>query len=108
MSSWITACQLDDLIPGTGVCALIENKQVAIFRPDHSEQVFAINNMDPFSKSNVLSRGLICQHKNELWVASPLKKQRFSLLDGRCLENPAMNIESYNVKVKDGNVLVQL
>ncbi len=53
MSFWITACQLDDLIPGTGVCALIENTQVTIFRPDQSEQLFAINNMDPFSKSNV-------------------------------------------------------
>ncbi|WP_305463760.1 nitrite reductase small subunit NirD [Photobacterium leiognathi] len=108
MSSWITACQLDDLIPGTGVCALIENTQVAIFRPDQSEQLFAINNMDPFSKSNVLSRGIICEHQGELWVASPLKKQRFALVDGRCLENPAMSIESYQVQVKDGNVFVQL
>ncbi|BAJ03491.1 nitrite reductase small subunit NirD [Shewanella violacea] len=108
MSQWITVCELDDLIPGTGVCALVNNKQIAIFRPDHSEQLFALNNMDPFAQSNVLSRGIICQHDNQLWIASPLKKQRFSLKDGHCFENPEIKLECYSVQVKDSQVLVSL
>ncbi|WP_036823585.1 nitrite reductase (NAD(P)H) small subunit, partial [Photobacterium sanctipauli] len=64
-------CNINDIIPGTGVCALVKGQQVAVFRPSGEEKVFAISNMDPFARSNVLSRGMICEHQGELWVASP-------------------------------------
>jgi len=79
MSQWKDICKIDDILPETGVCALLGDEQVAIFRPYHSDQVFAISNIDPFFESSVLSRGLIAEHQGELWVASPLKKQRFRL-----------------------------
>ncbi|MGF1756573.1 nitrite reductase small subunit NirD [Photobacterium sagamiensis] len=106
MSQWISVCAIEDLMPGTGVCALVNGQQVAIFRPDTSEALFAIDNMDPFARSNVLSRGLICEHEGELWVASPLKKQRFALKDGRCLENAEASIRSYQIKIENGDVQV--
>lgn len=73
MSQWKDICKIDDILPETGVCALLGDEQVAIFRPYHSDQVFAISNIDPFFESSVLSRGLIAEHQGELWVASPLK-----------------------------------
>ncbi|KXI22278.1 nitrite reductase small subunit NirD [Photobacterium sanguinicancri] len=106
MSQWITVCNLDDVIPGTGVCALVNGEQVALFRPDTSDTFYAICNMDPFARSNVLSRGLICEHDGELWVASPLKKQRFALKDGRCLENAEASVKSYQVQVENGEVQI--
>ena len=87
MSQWKDICKIDDILPETGVCALLGDEQVAIFRPYHSDQVFAISNIDPFFESSVLSRGLIAEHQGELWVASPLKKQRFRLSDGLCMED---------------------
>jgi len=99
MSKWINVCQLSDINPNTGVCALVNGKQVAIFRPRDNEELFAIDNMDPFAKSNVLSRGLICEHDEQLWVASPLKKQRFNLTTGQCLENAVVALETYKVRV---------
>lgn len=48
MSQWKNICKIDDILPETGVCALLGEKQVAIFRPYHSDQVFAISNIDPF------------------------------------------------------------
>lgn len=48
MSQWQNICKIDDILPGTGVCALSGGEQVAIFRPYHSDQVFAISNIDPF------------------------------------------------------------
>ncbi|MGL4931959.1 MAG: nitrite reductase (NAD(P)H) small subunit, partial [Aeromonas sp.] len=54
----------------------------------------------------VLSRGMICEHDGELWVASPLKKQRFRLNDGHCVDNPAMSVQSYPVEVRDQQVWV--
>jgi len=104
MSQWQKICDVEDIVPGTGVCALVNGEQVALFRPYADEQVFAIHNMDPFARSNVLSRGIICEHQDELWVASPLKKQRFSLNDGRCLEDERFRVDSYDVRVTDGAV----
>ncbi|WP_413700736.1 nitrite reductase small subunit NirD [Psychromonas sp. KJ10-10] len=108
MSQWITVCDLEKIFPATGICALVDGKQVAIFRPSEESQVYALNNMDPFAHSNVLSRGVICEHQEQLWVASPLKKQRFNLKDGSCLENSEVSVDVYNVRVADGKVEVQL
>ncbi|WP_246612326.1 nitrite reductase small subunit NirD [Agarivorans albus] len=106
MMSFETVCKLNDITPGTGICALVNGQQVALFRPRNNEQVFAINNMDPFANSNVLSRGLICEHQGQLWVASPLKKQRFNLETGICLENPMVSVASYKVQIKADSVAV--
>ncbi|EEX92429.1 nitrite reductase small subunit [Vibrio orientalis CIP 102891 = ATCC 33934] len=97
-------CNIEDIIPGTGVVALVDGEQVAIFRPRATEEVFAINNMDPFFQSNVLSRGLIVEHDEQLWVASPLKKQRFNLKTGACMENEQFNVKAYKARVTKGSV----
>lgn len=57
VSQWQTICPLTRIIPNTGVCALVNNEQVAIFRI--GDEVFAIANYDPFSKAYVLSRGIV-------------------------------------------------
>jgi nitrite reductase (NADH) small subunit len=108
MSKWIKVCELDEIYPATGVCALVEEKQIAIFRPSEESLVYAIDNMDPFARANVLSRGIICQHQDQLWVASPLKKQRFNLLDGSCLENADVSVGAYKTRITDGQIEVKL
>ncbi|MBB1202006.1 nitrite reductase small subunit NirD [Enterobacteriaceae bacterium 89] len=104
MSQWVNICNIDEILPQTGVCALLGHEQVAIFRPYHDHQVFAISNIDPFFRASVLSRGLIAEHNGELWVASPLKKQRFRLSDGLCMEDESHSIAHFEVRVKDGQV----
>jgi nitrite reductase (NADH) small subunit len=106
MSQWTTLCAITDILPGTGVCALIGDQQVAIFRPFADEQVFAISNIDPFAQASVLSRGLIAEHQGELWVASPLKKQHFRLHDGYCLEDDSRCVAHFTSRVVDGMVQV--
>ncbi len=106
MSKWISVCDITDINPATGVCALIEGEQVALFRPGKEEQIFALDNIDPFARASVLSRGLICEHRGQLWVASPLKKQHFRLSDGACMENAGMSIRSWQVRVKGLQVQV--
>lgn len=107
MSQWTTVCQLNDILPATGVCALLDNQQIAIFRPRNDEQVYAISNIDPFFEASVLSRGLIAEHQNELWVASPLKKQRFRLRDGLCMEDESHSIAHFEARVQDGQVQIK-
>ena len=98
-------CRLDDIVPDTGVCALVGSEQVAVFRIDN--HVFAIGNCDPFSGANVLSRGIVGDINGELVVASPVYKQHFSLRTGRCLEDPERRVPVYPARVEGGFVFVE-
>src|SRR5437870_8643880 len=98
-------CPLDAILPDTGVCALVNGRQIAIFRVN--DRVYAIDNFDPFSKANVLSRGIVGDLKGELVVASPVYKQHFSLATGRCVEDSAVRIPVYAARVEDGTVWVE-
>ena len=98
-------CTLNDLTPELGVSALINGEQVAIFRLKDN-RVYAIANYDPFSQANVLSRGLTCDLKGKTCVASPIYKQHFDLLTGQCLEDDAVSIKIYPVKIDGDAVLV--
>ncbi|GAA0507962.1 nitrite reductase small subunit NirD [Tatumella terrea] len=106
MTEWVTVCKVTDILPGTGVCALLENQQIALFRPRDDVQVYAISNIDPFFRASVLSRGIIAEHQGDLWVASPLKKQHFRLRDGLCMEDNRYSVAAYPVKVSEGAVQV--
>jgi nitrite reductase (NADH) small subunit len=106
MSNFIDVCALDDINLDTGVCALVNEQQIAIFRPADCEQVFAISNYDPIGKANVLSRGLISDVKGHLTVASPLYKQHFCLDTGECLEDETVQVTSYQTKIENNRVLV--
>ena len=75
--SWEDVCSLDDVLPGTGVCALVAGQQVAIVRA--SDTVYAIGNFDPFSKAFVLSRGIVGDRGGIPKIASPIYKQSFDL-----------------------------
>src|SRR3989441_7529038 len=99
-------CRLDDIVPNTGVCALVGGEQVALFRLD-DDSVYAVGNHDPFSGANVLSRGIVGDIKGELVVASPVYKQHFSLVSGRCIEDSSVRIPVYAARVEDGTVWVE-
>ena len=102
-------CKLTDIIPETGVCALVGGEQVAIFRTQNGD-VFAMDNFDPFSKANVISRGLLgsCEIDGQKvrYVASPMYKQRFDLATGKCLDDERVSLKSYPVKVNHGVVFI--
>lgn len=102
---WLHVCALADIYPGTGVCALIDGSQVALFRV--GDGVHAIGNHDPISGVNVLARGIVGDSEGELVVASPLYKQHFSLVTGRCLEEPDYCVPVYLARISAGEVWVR-
>lgn len=106
--SWEMVCAETDLIPNSGICALVQGQQVAIFYlPDETPSVYALSNWDPIGEANVISRGILGSLKDELVIASPLYKQHFSLTSGRCLEDEQHQLRVYPVKLGDG-VQVQI
>ncbi len=102
----VRVCPLEDIVPNAGVAALVDGEQVAVFRLD-DDSVHAVGNLDPFSRANVLSRGIVGDLKGELVVASPVYKQHFSLRTGRCIEDATARIPVYAVRVEDGFVVVE-
>jgi nitrite reductase (NADH) small subunit len=107
--SWVPVCALDDIVPNTGVCALLNGAQVAVFHvADGEGSVYAIENYDPCSQAAVLSRGLVGNLGERIVVASPIYKQHFDLRTGECLEAPEHSVGAFATQVKDGQVWVSL
>src|SRR4030095_1155986 len=106
MDNWVKVCRLDDIVPNTGVCALVGAQQVAVFRIE-DDSVYVVGNHDPFSRANVLSRGIVGDLKGALVVASPVYKQHFSLASGECIEDPAVRIPVFRVRLDDGAIWVE-
>ncbi|WP_290704560.1 nitrite reductase small subunit NirD [Amphritea sp.] len=103
---WTAVCGQSDLIPNSGICALVNNIQIALFYVQKEQSVFAIANHDPFSQANVLSRGLIGSKGDDLYVASPVYKQHFCLKSGRCLDDENTNIQAWPARIENGQVQV--
>ena len=103
---WTTICPLDRILPNTGVCALVNEQQIAVFRVGEGNDVYAIENYDPFSKAYVLSRGIVGDRNGIPKVASPIYKQNFSLLTGECLDDANTKLKTFPVQVIDGQVQV--
>jgi nitrite reductase (NADH) small subunit len=103
---WTTICPLERILPNTGVCALVNDRQIAVFRVGEGQDVYAIENYDPFSKAYVLARGIVGDRQGIPKVASPIYKQNFSLLTGECLDDSTVKLRTFLVQVIDGQVQV--
>ena len=109
---WTYVCRVEDIVPNAGVCAKVGDRQVAVFRlvspAGEDEGIYAIDNHDPRSGANVLSRGLVGDLSGEIVVASPVYKHHFCLKTGRCVEDGSWSVAPYPVRVsEDGMILVR-
>lgn len=105
--SWVDVLPLGALVPDRGVAGIVEGHQVAVFvLADGS--LHAIDNHDPISKANVLSRGIVGDRGGVAVVASPVYKQCFELATGRCLDDPGHSVRTHEVRSVDGRVQVRL
>ncbi|MEU7628532.1 nitrite reductase small subunit NirD [Nocardia sp. NPDC049220] len=105
-TGWTQACRLDYLIPGRGVAVLLKGgRQAALFLLADG-MLYAVGNIDPIGRAAVISRGIVGDRGGVPVVASPLLKQAFSLVDGRCLDDESAMLPVYAVRVGDGIVSV--
>lgn len=106
--NWVDVCSTADLIDNSGICALINGQEVAIFSEamGGTRAVYAISNWDPIGEANVLYRGIIGSIEEDVVVASPLYKQHFSLISGKCYENESVSVATFDVEINGDRVLV--
>lgn len=103
--TWLAVCHLEDIVPDTGVCALVGAEQVALVRVG-ADDVYAISNFDPFSRAYVLSRGIVGDKGGVPKIVSPIYKQGFDVRTGRCLDDDAVRLPTWPARVRRGQVEV--
>lgn len=103
--TWVPVCPVDELLPERGAAALVGDEQVALFRTADGS-VHALGNRDPFSGACVLARGIVGDRGGVTTVTSPMYKQAFDLVTGRCLDDSAVAVPVWPVRVVDGFVEV--
>jgi nitrite reductase (NADH) small subunit len=104
--AWVDVCALDDILPDTGAAALVRGRQIAVVRVGDGDEVYAVDNFDPFSHAFVIARGIVGDRGGIPKIASPIFKQSFDLRTGQCLDDPAVRLTSYPVRVVVGRILV--
>jgi NAD(P)H-dependent nitrite reductase small subunit len=104
----VRVCRLDDLLPERGTGALLGEHRVALFRLA-DDRVLGVQQRDPYSGANVLSRGIVGDKEGAPVVTSPMYKQVWDLRTGACLDpvgKEPVDLRCYPVTVVDGDVLV--
>lgn len=104
----VHVCALDDLLPERGTGALVGEHRIALFRLA-SDEVLAVQQRDPYSGANVLSRGIVGDRDGQPVVASPMYKQVWDLRTGACLEavgKEPVDLRVHPVVVAGGQVAV--
>lgn len=104
---WTDICALSDLEPEWGEAALLDDRQVAIFRL-WDDRVIITDQIDPRTGAAVMARGLIGTRAGCPTIASPLHKECYSLLTGECFTDPAYRLPVHRCRVVDGVVQIGL
>lgn len=107
LTDLVAVCYVNHIPRSGGVAALVGDTQIAVFMTDDGT-VHALENRDPFTGANVLSRGIVGSHGGRTTVASPLRKQRYDLVTGECLDDPTVRLLVHEASVSDGQVSVRL
>ena len=104
-TTWVDVCALSDLLRERGVAVWLDGEQVALFRT-FDDELYGVQNRDPFSAAMVLSRGIVGTRGDAPTVASPMYKQVFDLRTGQCFDDVTVTLRTYPVRVVDGRVEV--
>ena len=93
-------CALDDIVPELrrrGADRRPPDRAGA--RRARATRCYALSNYDPFSEAFVIARGIVGDRAGRPKIASPIFKQTFDLQTGACLDDPAVSLPTYPVRV---------
>lgn len=105
--SWVTVGKTSDLIADAGVGVQVGNEQVALFLIRQTNAIYAVSNFCPVNRVNIIARGIVGDINGEPVVASPLYKEHFSLLTGKCLEQPELDLAVWSVRFNGDDLQVR-
>lgn len=104
---WVRIAALTDIPANVGMAARLGQQQIALFHlPDSAARIYALDNLEPGTGANVLSRGLLGDIAGEPVVFSPLYKKRFRLRDGISPDDSTLRVRAWPVKIEQGDIWV--
>jgi len=103
MQRWIRVCGYEELLPDRPVAALVGDQQVAVVRLADGS-VHALDNRDPFSRAQVLARGIVGDRDGVAILVSPMHKQAFDLGTGICVDDDGVAVAVHHVRLRAGQV----
>ncbi len=106
--TWHEVCRLKALAPERGAAAVVAAVDVALFRLE-DDRVFAVQQVDPCSGANVVSRCAVGRRGDVPTIASPMYRQVYDLRTGGCLDpvgHAEHRLRTFPVLVVDGVVTV--
>lgn len=106
-AGWHRICRLEDLEPAWGEAAIVRGRQVALFRTGPDE-VLAVDHEDPATGAHVMARGILGSRGTRPTIASPLHKEVYDLETGECLSTAGLFLATFNTRVVEGFVEVEL
>ncbi|MEI7345606.1 nitrite reductase large subunit NirB [Dickeya chrysanthemi] len=108
---WQCVGFLSDIPANAGMAARVGHQQVALFhlpaaQPGQAARVFALDNLEPGSGANVLSRGIVGDVAGEPVVISPLYKKRLRLRDGVSPDDSQLRVRAWPVRIVQERIWV--
>ena len=108
VAAWASVCRLDDLQPERGAAALVQGRQVALFRT-WDDAVYAVDHLDPFSGAHVMARGIVGTRGAVPTIASGgASSTRSGVRTGNSLDDPSEHLQVHAVRLMNGMVEVAL
>jgi len=103
---WFKAAPVSAFPKDGGACVKYKDLQIAVFNFSRFGKWYACQNLSPEKQENVLSRGMLGDHKGVPKIACPLHKKTFSLETGENLNGDLDAIATYPVKIEGENVYI--
>ena len=106
-AGWHRVCAVEELELSWGEAALIGGRQVALFRTGPSE-IFAVSHEDPATGAHVMARGILGSRGTRPTIASPLHKEVYDLETGECFGMAGLRLETFETRIIDGFIEIEL
>merc|ERR1719436_1458790 len=105
---WVDVGSEVDFPRNGGVAVKVGHTELAVYHHRGTQKWYASQNSCPHKQLQVLSRGLIGLQGDTPKVACPIHKNTYNLETGKGISNAGFNIATFEAKVENGRVLVQL
>lgn len=102
---WSAVCPLDHLVPGRGIAVRLPGiRQIGLFQLDDGT-LCAVGDIEPSDRATVARDVAGARPGEPILLAATAT---FSLIDGRCLTDPAVRVPIYDVRVDAGMVEIAI
>ena len=105
---WFKAAPVHRFPVDGGACVKYQGQQIAVFNFARRGEWYACQNLCPHKQEMALSRGMIGSKDCEPKIACPFHKKNFSLISGENLNGEDYQIQTYEVKVEEGFVYIDV